>query len=181
VSWWQIVEANEPVAKAGLEAGDIVLSLNGKTMRDQFELNLYRYRVGQKVGLELLRGETKLSVDVPVEEREDDPQRFADMVDPAKNTVSRLGILGIEIDRRSPRCYPSCARNTAWWWPRPTAIRRTAATPWCCGDVIYSVNTTPVTSVQALRAALDALKETDPLVMQVERRGRLLLVTMTIE
>jgi hypothetical protein len=32
------------------------------------------------------------------------------------------------------------------------------------GDVIYSVNT-PVTSVQALRAALDALKETDPLVM----------------
>jgi hypothetical protein len=35
--------------------------------------------------------------------------------------------------------------------------------------------------VQALRAALDALKETDPLVMQVERRGRLLLVTMTIE
>jgi hypothetical protein len=35
--------------------------------------------------------------------------------------------------------------------------------------------------VQALRAALDALKETDPLVMQVERRGRLLFVTMTIE
>ena len=49
------------------------------------------------------------------------------------------------------------------------------------GDAIYSVNTAPVTSVQALRAALEALKETDPLVMQVERRGRLLLVTMTIE
>jgi S1-C subfamily serine protease len=76
---------------------------------------------------------------------------------------------------------PELRKKYGVWWPRPAAIRRTAATPWCCGDAIYSVNTTPVTSVQALRAALDALKETDPLVMQVERRGRLLLVTMTIE
>lgn len=117
---------------------------------------------------------------MPIEEREDDPQRFADMVDPAKNTVSRLGILGIEIDRKIAAMLPELRKKYG-----VVVAARYGDSPYSgdslvLGDVIYSVNT-PVTSVQALRAALDALKETDPLVMQVERRGRLLLVTMTIE
>ena len=37
---------------------------------------------------------------VTTAERPDDPQRFADMVDPVKNMVNRLGILGIDIDQK---------------------------------------------------------------------------------
>jgi serine protease Do len=49
------------------------------------------------------------------------------------------------------------------------------------GDVIYEVNGTPVSSVEALRAALDKLKESDPLALLVERDGRLMYITMQIE
>jgi S1-C subfamily serine protease len=49
------------------------------------------------------------------------------------------------------------------------------------GDVIYAVNTEPVSSVDALRMAIDSLKDTDPLVLQVERDGRLLYITLNIE
>jgi hypothetical protein len=38
-----------------------------------------------------------------------------------------------------------------------------------------------VTDVASLRKALDGLKDTDPLVLQVERDGRLMYVTMEIE
>ena len=41
------------------------------------------------------------------------------------------------------------------------------------GDVIYSVNGTPVDSVAALRSVLDDLKTTDAIALQVERLGSL--------
>jgi serine protease Do len=41
------------------------------------------------------------------------------------------------------------------------------------GDVIHSVNTTPVNSLDSLRAVLDALKPSAPVVLQVERQGQL--------
>jgi S1-C subfamily serine protease len=41
------------------------------------------------------------------------------------------------------------------------------------GDVIYSVNGTPVDSVSSLRSALDDLKTAETLAVQVERLGSL--------
>jgi C-terminal processing protease CtpA/Prc len=47
-----------PAEKAGLETGDIVVSVNGKPMENarQLEVNLYRYTRGEKVKVEVLRG-----------------------------------------------------------------------------------------------------------------------------
>ena len=49
------------------------------------------------------------------------------------------------------------------------------------GDVIYSVNGTPVDSVDSLRSALDVLKNADALVLQVERLGSLHYVALETE
>jgi serine protease Do len=47
------------------------------------------------------------------------------------------------------------------------------------GDVIYSVNTTPVSTLEALRSAVDNLKAADPLVLQIERGGALMYLTLS--
>jgi S1-C subfamily serine protease len=47
--------------------------------------------------------------------------------------------------------------------------------------VIYSVNTTPVSSLDALRSAVNGLKAADPLVLQIERDGSLMYLTLTEE
>ena len=177
------VTPDGPGDKAGLQVGDIVVSLNGKVMMNarQLEVNLYRYSVGQKVNMEVLRGGSKLTYAVPVTEREDDPQRFADMADPTKNLVVKLGILGISIDRKLAEMLPDLRNSYG-----VVVAARGGDSPYTgdslqLGDVIYAVNTEPVSSVEALRSAIDGLMDTDPLVLQVERGGRLLYLTMTIE
>ena len=172
-----------PADKAGLKVGDIAVTLNGRLMTNarQLDVRLYRYSPGQNVSLEILREGSKMTVSVPVAERKDDPQRFADMVDPTRNLVPKLGILGITIDKKVAGMFPEL-RNAYGIVVAATG----GESPYSgdslqLGDVIYSVNTEIVTSVEALRTAIDNLKDTDPLVLQVERDGRLLYLTTTIE
>ena len=56
------VTPDGPGDKAGLKIGDIVASLDGKPMTDarQLEVDLYRYSVGQKVTLVVLRGGSQI-------------------------------------------------------------------------------------------------------------------------
>jgi len=44
------------------------------------------------------------------------------------------------------------------------------------GDVIHAVNLDDVSSVDQLRTSLDKLKSGDPVVLQVEREGRMIYV-----
>jgi serine protease Do len=169
--------------KAGLEVGDMVLSLDGKPMQNarQFEINLYRSAPGQKVNIEVLRGTNKLTYPVTVVEREDDPQRFADMVDPAKNVIPKLGILGIGIDQKVVDLLPELRKKYG-----VVVAARAGDSPYTgdslqLGDVIYSVNSLPVTSIDSLRTALDGLKDNEALVLQVQRGDRLIFLTMEIE
>ena len=177
------VDPSGPGDIAGLKPGDIVLSLNGKSESNarQMEVDLFRYPAGAKVELQILRDGSKQTMSVTTVERHGDPQRFADLVDPAKNLVNRLGILGIDIDERISSLLPDLRKHYGVVVAAKGGDSSYSGDNLHLGDVIYAVNNAPVTDVATLRKQLDLLKDTDAIVLQVERDSRLMYITLENE
>ncbi|MDX2152117.1 MAG: trypsin-like peptidase domain-containing protein [Bryobacteraceae bacterium] len=169
---------------AGLKAGDIILSLNGKRMENarQFHVNLYQQRLNSIVRMKVARGGEILDVPAVVLERSTSPERFANRVNDRQHLVPRLSILALPIDEEMAAFFPMPLRR-----PYGILVVRLAVTTagpggeLLPGDVIYEVNRLPVSTVQDLRNLVDKQKEGDPLVLQVERAGRLRYVEMQLE
>jgi serine protease Do len=185
--WGVIIADVQPdgsADKAGLKIGDIVRELNGKIMHDarQLELEIFRSPMRQKVTLEILRGSDHLTVDVPVIDAVDDPTRFADLVNPEDNLVPQLGILGIGIDKKLAEMLPDLRNSYGVVVAAGSSTTDlSSGTGLHPGDVIYSVNGTPISTVAVLKDKLKEYKPGDPIVMQVERSGVLLYVSIELE
>ncbi len=178
------VTPDGPADEAGVKVGDLVLMANGRTMRNarQLEALIYRSPMKEKITLQVLRGKDELSIDVPVMDSVDDPQRFADMVNPEDNLVPKLGILAIGIDKTLAAMLPGLRNSYGVVVAAgSSATDLTSGTGLQPGDVIYSVNQAPVATVEALRKKVDEFKPGDEVAMQIERSGRLMFVAIEIE
>jgi serine protease Do len=172
-----------PADNAGVKIGDIVHSLNGKVVHDarQLELEIFRAPMREKVKLEIQRGSDHLTAEVAVIEARDDPTRFADLVNPEDNLVPQLGILGIGIDKKLAALLPDLRNSYGVVVAAGSTSDLSSGTGLQPGDVIYSVNGTPVTTVAALKTKLKEYKSGQPIVMQIERSSVLMYVTIELE
>ncbi len=177
------VSPDSSADKAGLKIGDVVTNIGGKPVGDvkEFATLLFGYKIGQPAPIGVLRNGKEVTIDVTVVERPDDPQRFADMVTGPGNVVQRLGIVGININDELKHLLPDLRI--------PSGVIVAARTPSSVllgegpepGDIIHSVNTTPITNLDGLKQALRGLKSGDPVVLQIERDGELSYLVMEYE
>jgi serine protease Do len=184
---WGVIAADVtpdgPADKAGLKVRDIILEMNGVSIdtAPELETGIDRLKLSDVVALKVLHDGHEMEMNIPVIEREDDPQRFADQVDPEHNLVPKLGILGIEITDKIADMLPELRHD----YGVVVAVRSPNA-PFTGGtlqqgDVIYEINRTPVVTVKALRAELDRLKSGDSAVLQVQRNGKLMYIVIELE
>jgi serine protease Do len=172
-----------PGARAGLQPGDVVLTLDGKRMENgrQFRINLYTRSIGDQVAIEVQRAERRLTVRVAVAERDSDMGRLADLVTP-QNAIHEIGVLGVDL---SPALRDKLQDLRG---EKGIVVALVAAgTPFsqqgrlAQGDVIYAINGKPVDGVERLKSALAALPQNAPFVLHVEREGTLLYLSFKVE
>ena len=172
-----------PADTSGVQVGDIVLTLNGHTMRTARDLEAYIFRspMREQVTLGLLRGTQVLTAHVPVVDTVDDPERFADMVTPEHNLVPRLGILVIAIDKRLAAMLPDLRNHYGLVVAAGSTSDLESGAQLETGDVIYSLNGNPMTDIEAFKKALGEFKSGSSIVLQVERSGQLKFIPIELE
>ena len=172
------VASDGPAASAGLESGDVVVGLNGRPVATlaQFVADVTMRSAGRPVQLDVLRGAATLTVRVPVSEQRDSLDRIMTSLDPERNLVRKIGVLGVGIDSNVAGLMSGLRIRSGVLVVAQALDAGGAQTGLSAGDVIHTVNRTPVGTLDELRAALRGLKSGDAVVLGIEREGGLLFL-----
>jgi S1-C subfamily serine protease len=177
------VEPESPADAAGIAIGDMILAIDGHPVEDMRQLNLaiFRHSVNDLIHLEVLRGKQRSDLALRIRERDDDPERFADMATSEDNLIPSLGILGVTIDKKLAQLLPDLRQ--------PNGVVVAALSPDAdpdgtgleAGDVIHGVNGKHIGGMDDLRKHLKDFSAGDSVVLQIERDNRFLFLTLELE
>jgi serine protease Do len=167
---------------AGLGVRDIVTTVNGKPVESvpMLSLELSRYAAGDTVTLGLLRGTEATSVNVGVRERPHPIDELAELTDPEKSSVPKLGIIGVDVGDVTAVLLPGLRISSGVLVAARTQVSSGNDVPLVAGDVIHAVNSFVVRTVDSLRVLVDDAKANSELVLQIERNGQLQFITCQI-
>jgi serine protease Do len=185
-AWGVVVADVEPEGQgdtAGLQVGDVILSLNGRVMEDarQFNVSLYRPAVGETITLEVLRGSKKLKLAVQVAERHDEASTYAELASREENLIPELGIFAVDLTPAlRDQLAPARSESGGVLVAARHADSAVFEEGFRAGDLIYAVNRLPVRNVADLRAFVRKQKSGAALAFQVERNGRLRFVSLEV-
>jgi serine protease Do len=176
------VAPGSPADAAGLKVQDIITSIDGRPADNLPSLGtrLFMRRGGEHINLGILRGSERRTFDVAVVELPHDFDRLADLADPDKSLVSKLGIVGVEIDPKIASTLPGL-RVSSGVIVAAKAADSSIDTSLTAGDVIHAINGAQVETMAALRSSLDRLSSNTPVVLQIEREGKLMFVSFELD
>lgn len=171
-----------PAEAAGLMVGDILVSVDGQPADNLPSVNYFFLLrdSSDKVQVTVLRGAAQQAFSVGTVEEGQDMDQIVSLADPQKNLIPQLGIVGVEIDKKTAPMLHGL-RDPFGIVVTARVTGSSGDVPLAPGDVIRTFNTQPMTTLERLRAALKANPPGVPFVLQIQREGKLIYVPITLE
>jgi serine protease DegQ len=160
--------------------GDVVLAVDGKSLQEPQQLAalLFRKKVGETLRFSIQRvDKSKAELSVTIARRPRDPENMFDPAHLADDLVPRLGIVAIPLSSEVAKLLPLTRKQSGLVVVALTAGGKAALLDFQVGDVLYSINRTPITTVSELRKTLEGLPEDGSVAIQLERDGKLQFVS----
>ena len=159
------VENGGPAAKAGVKAGDIILSANGRPIERSSELPsvIAAVRPGSETTLEVWRDRAVRKLSVKVGELTETPERVAQRTNQSGPSPDRLGLVVRELTPAEQRQAETTGALLVEQADGPAADAGIQS-----GDVILGVNGRNVKSLKDLRDATEKSGKTLAMLIQRE-------------
>jgi serine protease Do len=176
------VVPDSPADTAGVQVQDVITTVNGKPVDSvpMLGVALNMSVAGDVLTLGLARGAETVSLAVTVVERPHSLEQLADLADPEKNSVPKLGIIGVDITDTTAALLPGLRIPSGVLVTAREEVLPGTDVPLITGDVIHAVNRFTVRSLDGLRVLVDDFKSNSEVVVQIERSGQLLFVICQI-
>jgi serine protease Do len=170
-----------PAENAGVKVQDILKTIDGYPIDNlpAVGTRLFMRSGGDQIKLGILRGSTKLNLIVPVVEVQNDLDSLATVVQSNQSPVSQLGVVVIDLDPAVAKKFPTL-RIGSGVLVAARAIESNVDVPLEAGDVIHTVNGASVKTGDELRSALNHTSQNSPVVLQIERSGKLMFIAFKL-
>ena len=172
------VAEKSAAAAAGLQAKDIIVSMDGKPIENatQFAMGIFKRRAGEIVTLGVVRNGKEMEIQSAVLAKEDEAGQLAKKVSAEKNLVPQIGLLCVDVDETTMKMLPGLRRPYGVIVAARAPSVSSQQTPLQQGDVVYAINGKLIPDLTSFRSAMASFQPGDALVFEVERPGRVALV-----
>jgi serine protease Do len=185
-SWGTIISdiAGGGAAEAsGLQVNDIVLAVDDRPILGlpDFIMALYVHPPDEVSKIDVLRGATPMSFHVSVKVYHESIDDVADIPGLRKSLVRKLNIFVADLDGDLKPMLPYTRSDSGVVVVAPISGGNGVDTGLEKGDIIRGIDRTALETTSQLESLLSNLKPGDPVVLQVERKGKLQYLAFEME
>jgi serine protease Do len=177
-SWGAIVSdiaAGGAAEASGLQLNDIVLAVDGRPILGLPDviMALYLHPLDQVLKIDVLRGATPVSFYVSVKVYQESIDDLADIPGLQKSLVRRLNIFVTDLDAEVRPLLGGTRSDSGVVVVAQISGANAISSGLETGDIIRAVDRTVLQTTSQFEALVHNLRSGDPVVLQVERKGKL--------